>query len=323
MVQRNVVKYLIGFLIGICTFIGLNNNMYSFRKKRFYVNYACIAWSIISMIIFGFIYIRIFYNEIVTKTFDVNSAVNVYYYMNVMGAFINYIAQLRIGKPTSEYFNTSKFFEVLEYFTIEAIINHSIIWLVFSKIIIFPLVVESTLILRHLRNEDETKNLFWTLYTLFPLVLANIVPNCFFGVMVVCRQAIRALNNELEKLQKEANLLQRAEQMNLHKNFYRMQKFCNMADKLDELSIIFALICKQTLSYMKLADIPLMASLVCNLFGVTAGLFQQYYAAADTFIQGDEYDVFDGLTNGVFLVISYLEIAMNSLIAGQSINAVS
>ena len=323
MVQKNTVKFLIGLLIFICTFIGLNNTMYSFRTKRFYVNYGFILWAIISMIIFGVIYIRIFYNEIVSKTFDLNSAVNLYYYMNVMAAFINYISQLRISKPSCDYFNTSKLFEVLEYFTIEAIINQSIIWMVFTKIIIFPLAIESTLILRHLRNEDNEKSLLWTIYTLYPLVMSNIVPNCFFGVMVVCRQAINALNSDLEKLLKEANLLQRAEQMHLHKNFYRMQKFCNMADKLDELSLIFNLICSQTISYMKLAEIPLLASLVCNLFGVTAGLFQQYYAVAGTFINDDEYDAFDALTNGVFLVISFLEIAMFSLVADQSISGVN
>ena len=275
------------------------------------------------MIIFGLIYIRILYNEIVSKTFDLNSAVNLYYYMNVMATFINYISQLRISKPSCDYFNTSKLFEVLEYFTTEAIINQSIIRIIFTKIIFFPLVIECTLILRHLRNEDDGKSLLWTIYTLYPLVMANIIPNCFFGVMVICRQAIKALNNDLEKLLKEANLLQSAEQMHLQKNFYRMQKFCNMADKLDELSLIFGVICKQTISYMELAAIPLFASLVCNLFGVTAGLFQQYYAVADTFINDDEYDVFDALTNGVFLVISFLEIAMHSLIADQSISAVN
>ncbi|XP_023296333.1 putative gustatory receptor 94a [Lucilia cuprina] len=296
--------------------------MYSWRTKKFYINYFLVAWCITIIILFTLIYIRRLYNEVVSEELDLKNAVTLYYYMNIFGAATNFLSQLWNTKAAAHFFNTVKLFETLKYFDVDVEVIHSSLLLVTLKIIIFPIIIEITLILRQLRNDYEERSLLWTIYTLYPLVIANIIPNCLFGIFVVCRQLTMSLNRHLKELEKEANFLQNMDQILLHKPFYRMQKFCNLADKLDELAEKYSLICAQTLLYMSMCSTPLLASLLCNLFGITAGFFRQYYALADTLINEESYDVFNAITNGVFLIISFLEIALHSLVADQSIEAV-
>ncbi|XP_065372265.1 putative gustatory receptor 94a [Calliphora vicina] len=320
--KTQLVKYIIAFLIGMLSLIGLNSNIYSWRTKRFYVNYFLVVWCITIIILFTMIYIRRLYYEIITEELDLKNAVTLYYYMNIFGAATNYLSQLLNTKSAVDFFNVVQLFETMEYVDVEMEVIQSSILLVTLKTIIFPIIIEITLILRQLRDDDEDRSLLWTVYTLYPLVIANIIPNCLFGIFVICRQFTMALNRQMRELEKEANFLQNIEQICLHKRFYRMQKFCNLADKLDELAEKYSLICSQTLAYMSLCTTPLMASLLCNLFGITAGFFRQYYALADTLINEESYDVFNAVTNGVFLIISFLEIALHSLVADQSIEAV-
>lgn len=317
-----LVKCIIAFLLVSLSLLGLNSMMYSWRTKRFYVSYLLVAWTIAIIVLFSMIYIRRLYYEIVKEELDLKNAVTLYYYMNIMGAATSFVSQLLYSKASADFFNAEKFFEALKYFDVEVEVIHSSILLVTLKTFIFPIIIEITLILRQLRNDDEDKSLLWTIYTLYPLVLANIIPNCLFGVFVICRQLSMVLNRQLKKLEKEANFLQDTDQLDLHKGFYRMQKFCNLADTLDELAQKYTMICTQTLAFMSLCSTPFLASLLCNLFGITAGFFQQYYALADTLINEEIFDAFNAITNGVFLIISFLEIALHSFVANQSIEAV-
>lgn len=319
--KTKLVQCVIGFYFVILSFIGLNANIYSWRTKKFYVNYFLLVWCITFNILFTIIYIRRLYIDIISDELDLDNAVTLFNYMNIIGAFINYLSQLVYCKASMNFFNVAQLFPTLEYFDLDMKAIHSSILLVTMKTIVFPTIIEITLILKQLRD-DENKSLLWTIYTLYPLVIVNIIPNCLFGVFVICRIFTLALNNNLSSLEKEANFLQNKEQITLHNHFYRMQKFCDLADKLDELSEKYALICSQTLAYINLCTAPLLGSLLCNLFGVTTGFFLQYYALADTIINEESYDVFNAITNGVFLIISFLEIALHSLVANQNIQAV-
>ncbi|KAM7360496.1 gustatory receptor 94a isoform 1-T1 [Cochliomyia hominivorax] len=317
-----LVKCIIAFLLLMLSLLGLNTNMYSWRTKKFYVNYFLVAWNMVIIVLFTLIYIRRLYFEIMADELNLKNAVTLYYYINIFGAVTNFLSQLLNSKRTVDFFNAARFFEAMQYFDVEVEVIHSSILLVTLKTFIFPIIIEITLILRQLRDDDEDKSIFWTFYTLYPLVIANILPNCLFGVFVICRQLTLTLNRKLMKLEKDANFLQKREQIGLHKRFYCMQQFCNLADNLDELAEKYSMICKQTLAFMSLCTVPLLASLLCNLFGITAGFFHQYYALADTLINEESYDVFSAITNGVFLIISFLEIALHSLVADQSIEAV-
>lgn len=254
---------------------------------------------------------------------DITNAVTLYHCISLVGAVVNYISQLICSKAYCEYYNTSCLFEIMTYFRAETVVYHKELFLLITKIFLFPIVVEITLLLRQMYDSNESQKLIFTLYTLYPLIIANIVPNILYGGMVICKRSALALNRDLVRIKNEANFLQKAEQILLHKKFYRMQRYCCLADNLDELSEKYTIICVQTLAYTKLAAPPFLASLLCNLFGITTNLFRQYYALADTLINNKTYDVFDALTNGIFLMISFLEIAMHSYITDQCIEAVS
>ena len=275
------------------------------------------------MIVFIMIYTLRLYNDYKSGELDITNAVTLYHCISLIGAITSYITQLVYCKRYCEYYNTSRLFETMTYFKTETVVYHKEVFLTLTKIFIFPTVIEITLILRQLQEDDESKSLMWTLYTLYPLIAANIGPNMLFAGMFMCKRATLALNKDVVKIKNEANFLQKTEQILLHKQFYRMQRYCCLADNLDELSEKYTVICVQTLAYTELSAPPLLASLLCNLFGITTGLFRQYYAVADTLINNESYDVFSALTNGVFLLISFLEIAMHSYITGQSIEAVS
>lgn len=322
MIKYKLVKCVIAFYFVFLSIIGLNANVYSWRTKKFYVNYILLVWCISLNILFAIIYTRRLYNDIISDELDLKNAVKLFYYMNILGAATNYLSQLLYCKASMDFFNVAQLFSTLDYFDLDEKVLHSSILLVTMKSIIFPIIIEIILILKQLRDDDDNKSLLWTIYTLYPLVVVNIIPNCLFGVFVICRQLTLALNNNLRNLEKEANFLQNMEQIILHKRFYRMQKFCDLADILDGLMEKYALICSQTLAYISLCTMPLLASLLCNLFGITSGFFLQYYALADTIINEESYDVFNAITNGVFLSISFLEIALHSLVVNQNIEAV-
>lgn len=275
------------------------------------------------MIVFIMVYTLRLYNDYKSGELDITNAVTLYHCISLVGAVIGYVTQLVYCKGYCKYYNTLRLFEIMTYFKAETVVFHKEVFLSLTKLFLFPVVIEITLILRQLQEYDESKSLMSTLYTVYPLIAANIAPNILFAGMVICNRAARALNKAVVKIKNEANFLQKPEQILLHKQFYRMQRYCCLADNLDELSEKYTMICVQIMAYTELSAPPLLASLLCNLFGITTGLFRQYYAVVDTFINNETYDVFRALTNGVFILISFLEIAMHSYVTGQSIEAVS
>ena len=320
--EKQAVKYIIGFLITVCTLLGLNCNVYSFRCKKFYFNSCLVIWCLISMFIFAWLYLKKLYDSVVSEGLVIENAVSLFYYMNVISALLNYGSQILVGKEYTNIYNNSRVFEAMDYLSVDRKMLQSQIVLVVTKIILYPLVTEITLILQHVRKDEDDTNVLWTLFTLYPLILSNVIPNCFFGIMILSRQGILALNQVIQDIEKEANFIQNPQQMGLHKHFYRMHKFCNLADKLDELLRIYSMICYSTMNYINLASIPLIAALLCNLFAITAGFFQQYYSLADTLINEERYDAINAITNAIFLIISLIEVALHSFVAEQSVQAV-
>ena len=320
--QKRAVKYIIGFLITVCALLGLNCNMYSFRTKKFYIDTCLVIWCLISMFIFAWLYLKKLYDGFINDEFVIENAVSLFYYMNVIGGLLNYCSQILVGKGFTNLFNNSNVFEAMDYLSVDLKMLQSQIVLVVTKIILYPLVTEITLILQHLREDEDDTNVLWTLFTLYPLILSNVIPNCFFGIMILSRQGILALNQDLLNVEKEANFIQNPQQMGLHKHYYRMHRFCNLADKLDELLRMYSMICYSTMNYVNLSAIPIIAALLCNLFAITAGFFRQYYSLADTLINEESYDAFNAITNAVFLIISLIEVALHSFVAEQIVQAV-
>ncbi|XP_073818320.1 putative gustatory receptor 94a [Musca autumnalis] len=317
-----VVKFFIILFTSFLISLGLLDLMYSFRRKRFFINPLLIIWSLTVIAGFVFIYGKRLHEEYATGQIDLKNAVSIYYYLNIICALVNYLWQLAKTNKILKFYNTVPVFDCMSYFCIDHRSVKKAALLTFIKIILIPIIVEINLILRELRKGEES-NLLETLYHLYPMVIANFLPNCLFAGFVVCRECMKALNILLKLVENEANFYQNVKQMKLNTRFYRMQIFCDLSDKLDELSEKYNLVCFYTLEYTQLISLPLICSLLSNLLGITAGCFQQYYAIADTMINEETYDVFDALTNGVFLAISFSEIAILNMVVNDCIEKVS
>ncbi|XP_061394421.1 putative gustatory receptor 94a [Musca vetustissima] len=237
-----------------------------------------------------------------------------YYYIGIVAVILTYILQLVRSNEIKTFVSQVPLLELMDYFELNQRAVKSSIVKIVVKTLLFPIILEINLIIRQRRKD--------TVINLFPLVASNFLPNCVFSALVICYHYMQALNSYLEKVEKDANLYQDVKQMILHKPFHRMQAFCNMADKLDELSEKYSIICKNILKYVEINSVAILAALLCNLFAITGGLFQQYNALADTLINKESYDLFDAMTNGVFLAIAIADIALYGSMANDCLEMV-
>uniref|UniRef100_A0A454A0P1 Gustatory receptor n=1 Tax=Stomoxys calcitrans TaxID=35570 RepID=A0A454A0P1_STOCA len=316
-----LIKVLIGLCIGIVSAVGLLGTMYSFRRKRFYISLPLIIWGMLVNVTFVLLYVKNIYDDYVSDQIDLKNASSLYYYMNIICSLANYVSQVIQTKAIMNFYNSVPLFETIRFLDITAKAVRSSGILVFVKVILFPIIIEINLLVREMHTGPDF-NIWQTFYALYPTVLANFLPNCIFSGFVICRETMIALGGHLRLIEKEANFYQDVRQMTLHKPFYRMQIFCDLSDKVDVLAGHYTSICYYTTAFMQLGAMPILFSLLSNLFGITAGFFQQYYAIADTMINEESYNLFDAMTNGVFLVISFSEIALLSMVANECIEKI-
>ncbi|EDV43019.1 uncharacterized protein Dana_GF16722 [Drosophila ananassae] len=321
--HRSMVKFLTITLVALMTFFGLLSNRYysgSREKFRFSIIYLVydIFWTVGFTIMYGHQIVKEYYQGQI----NLRDAITLYSYMNITVAVINYVTQMIISEHVAKMMSAVPFFEILRKFRLNSKSLYIAISTAFIKSIGFPFILEVAFILQQRRLHPEL-SLFWTIYRLFPLVISNLLNNCYYGAMIVVLEIIKALNFRVETVLKEVNILQREEQLKLNTTYYRMQRFCSLADELDSLAISYRLIYVHTGKYLSPMSLSMILSLICHLLGMTVGFYSLYYAVADTFIGGKPYDGLGSLINLVFLFISLAEITLlthlcnNLLIATQ------
>ncbi|XP_028894351.2 putative gustatory receptor 94a [Zeugodacus cucurbitae] len=312
------VKICVGITIGNLMLFGFSAHGISLRNYRFYNSYITALYSLTIAIAFTVCYGQSMLNDWQQNQFDLENVIKLYSYMNITSVIINYLTVLLLSRTFVRFFNGVSLFETLKFFDVSAKTVIVSVRLVILKAILIPVIYEVTLILQQLRNEPD-KHLLWTLYTLLPMVLSQMLPHLFFGTLVISKVLMETLNERLSEIANETNCMQTALQMKLHKPYYRMQRFCDLADRLDLLAQKYQIICRQTTTYLQLLSAPLICSLLCNLCGITVGCFRQYLAIAETFVNNEPYDVFHALTNAVFLAISVIEVMLQGHISDNNI----
>ncbi|XP_017468709.1 PREDICTED: putative gustatory receptor 94a [Rhagoletis zephyria] len=311
------LKFFIGFFTVTLMLLGLSPNTLSLRQRRFYTSYIMTVYSLVITLVFTISYGHDVINDLRTGQFDLKNAVKLYSYMNILASIISYLTALCLTRIWAQSLNGVALFETMHFFDVRARMVVSSNRLVFLKSLLIPIMQEVTLILQQMYNEPD-KNLMWTLYTLLPMIVSQMFPNIFFGTLVISKLLVTTLNEHLGEVVNEVNCLQTALQMSLHKPFYRMQRFCELADRLDLLAQKYKIICEQTTIHLQLHSVPLICSLMCNLCGITASCFTQYLAIADTLVNNEPYNVFNALTNAVFLVISVVEVLLQAQICDEN-----
>jgi len=157
---------------------------------------------------------------------------------------------------------------------------------------------------------------------MLPLILSNQINNCFFGGLVIANIIIAAVNNKIHGIVKEVNMLQSPAQMNLQKPYYRMRRFCELADNLDELAEKYRVTAGCSKNYLRFTDWSMVLSLLMNLIGITMGLYNQYLAIADYYINEEPFDLFLAIILLVFLAVPFLELVMVARISNQTLQEV-
>ncbi|XP_026851187.1 putative gustatory receptor 94a [Drosophila persimilis] len=308
--HRRMVKVLTITLILLMTVFGLLANRYDSRRRQsFKLSKVYLAYAILWTIAFAGIYGHQIYQDYIQGQINLRDAVSLYSYMNITVAIINYVTQMIMNDTVAKTMSQVPLFQTLKMFHLDNASLLRSIAMALVKSVGFPLILETTFILQQRRLEPEL-SLIWTVYRLLPLIISNLLNNCYFGAMIVVKEILKAINVRLESHRQQVNIMQREDQLKLNTSFYRMQRFCSLADELDRLADRYIVIYVHSDKYLSLMSLSIILSLICNLLGMTVGFYSLYYALADTFLGSKPYDGLGALINLVFLFISLTEITM-------------
>uniref|UniRef100_W8BZD0 Gustatory receptor n=1 Tax=Ceratitis capitata TaxID=7213 RepID=W8BZD0_CERCA len=311
------VKICVGSVIVYLMLFGFLAHSVSLRKGRFKDSHLMRLYSFAIATTFTMSYGRNMLIDLLKNRFNLENVIQLYSYMNIVAVIVNYLTALILSRTFVRFFNRVALYETIKFFDVNAKTLIVSVRLVLLKGLLIPVIYEVTLILQQIRNAPD-KHLLWTFHTLLPMILSQMFPNLFFSALVICKTLMVSLNERLMEIVNEVNCLQNILQMSLQKPYYRMQRFCELADRLDLLAQKYDIICKQTTVYLHLLSAPLICSLLCNLCGITAGCFTQYLAIAETLVNNEPYDAFNALTNAVFLVISIVEVLLQGHICDDN-----
>ncbi|XP_067618723.1 putative gustatory receptor 94a [Eurosta solidaginis] len=296
---------------------GLAAHYISLRELRFYNSKIITLYSLMIALTFTIIYGNSMWGDLQTNQWDLKNAVKLYSYMNIVASVINYLTAIILSRVFVCYFNSVQLFGYIKFFKISGKMVIDSVRIVFLKSFLIPTIYEATLVVQQIHN-DSSINLLLTLHTLLPMIISQVFPNLFFIALVTCKMLMVTLNERLGEIVKEVNFMQSAAQMRIQKPYYRMQRYCELADRLDTLAQKYRLICQHTTKYVQLLAAPLIYSLLCNLCGITCGCFTQYLAIADTLVNNEPYDVFNVIINAVFLGISIIEVLLQGQISNEN-----
>ncbi|KAH8416633.1 hypothetical protein KR222_000165, partial [Zaprionus bogoriensis] len=319
--RARLVHVLLVTLICLLTTFGLFANRFTLRGRQRYVfSGKYLAYGMLVTAIFTSIYVRQMYLDYTSAQLNLRDAVKLYSYMNITVAIINFFTQMVMSKRVARMMSQVPLFETLNEIEIDTFTIMKSVGLAMVKVIVFPFIIELALIWQQKRYEPELK-WTWTLFKLFPMIISNFLNNCYFGAMIIAKNIMEGVNIRLRKQLQQVNLMQRDESGKHYSKYYRMQRYCTLADELDMLSDKYKEICQQAKDYMALMSLSIVLSLICHLLGITVGVYNQYYAIAESVMGRKPYDGFGALINLVFLTISLLEIALLAYLSNDILSA--
>ncbi|XP_016950991.1 putative gustatory receptor 97a [Drosophila biarmipes] len=316
--HTQLVLFCVGFTVLFNILYGVYLGRFSFRRKRFAFSKGVTVYSFVVASLFGSYYIWNIYKEVSTGQMSSRHTIGIYCYMNVFVCLFNYVTQWEKTLQIIRFQNSVPIFKILDSLDMSVMI----VWRAFIysilKILICPLIGYITLILYQNRvHPDQQWTSLATARTMLPLIVSNQINNCFFGGLVIANLVIASVNNKLHDIVKEVNRLQSPVQMNLQKPYYRMRRFCELADNLDELAEKYRVTAGCSRNYLRFTDWSMVLSLLMNLIGITLGFYNQYLAIADYYINEEPFDLYLAIILLVFLAVPFLELIMVARISNQ------
>ncbi|KAH8310699.1 hypothetical protein KR044_002597 [Drosophila immigrans] len=304
----------------------LQNNLYGLLPCRFSISRRKFAfckplavYCFLVATIFASFYVNLIWKEYKNGQLGQLDIIKIYCYVNTIAALLNYVTQWAIMGDILHFLNNLPLFSTINFLDITfTSVRQSVIFSMI-KMFGFPLMLQLAALLYQQHKQPE---LSWThsSITMIPIVLGNQLNNCFFGGILIAHGLFMQINNVLRQMLAEVNRLQTPLGMFFHKPFYRMQRFCDLADQLDELADKYTQIARFSKAYLVLTSFSLVMSLGINLFTTTLGCYLQYQAIADYVFLEEAYDVTKALSHFVFLVVPFLEIILVARVTQQELN---
>lgn len=317
------------FTLLCISIITLQNNLYgllacrySVKRRKFVLSQSLAIYCFCVSTTFAIFYLRLIWTEYSGGNIDSRDAIKIYSYINVFVALLNYLTQWAIMRHILHFLNNLPLFSAINYFKFSFWSMGNAVMLAVLKIFGFTFLMQLTLLLyqKH-KNPDFTW--IYTSKIMIPIVLGNQINNCFFGAMVISRVLLTQINKQLQEIVLQVNQLQIPADLLFQKSYFRMQRFCDLADHLDELASKYHLVTTSSKGYLSITSFSLVISLGVNLFSTTLGFYTQYQALADYIMTEESYDVARALANLVFLAVPFLEIVLLAQISQQLIQEVS
>ncbi|XP_051862815.1 putative gustatory receptor 97a [Drosophila albomicans] len=288
---------------------GLSACRFNIRRRKFVLSKPLAIYCFVVGFLFGFYYVQLIWTEYKSGQLAKLDIIKTYCYVNAVAVLLNYVTQWAMMHPILNYLNDVPLFSTINYFDVSFLAVRRFVIFGAVKMFGFPFMLQ---LATWIYQQHKQPELSWmhSSITMIPILLGNHLNNCFFGSILVAHCLFIQINNVLRKMLAEVNRLQTPLGMFLHKPYYRMQRFCDLADQLDELAKIYTQIAHFSRAYLVLNSFCLVMSLGINLFITTLGFFMQYQAIADyTFIE-EAYDVTKALSHLVFLLVPFLEIIL-------------
>ncbi|XP_041565012.1 putative gustatory receptor 97a isoform X2 [Drosophila elegans] len=299
---------------------GVYLGRFSLRRKKFLFSKVVTIYSIFVATIFGTYYIWNIYKELYAGQISSRHTIGIYCYMNVFVCLFNYVTQWVLTGQIIRFQNKIPLFKVLNSLDMSVKIVWKAVTLTILKIFICPLIGYITLILYQKRTQPDSQwTSLTTVKTMLPLIVSNQINNCFFGSLVIANAIVAAINQTVHVIVKEANRMQSPVQINLNKPYYRMRRFCELADRLDELAEKYCLTAGCSKRYFRFTDCSMVLSMLMNLIGITMGVYNQYLAIADYYINEEPFDLFLAIVLLIFLAVPFLELVMVARISNQTL----
>lgn len=295
---------------------------FQFKRKKFVFCLPLAGYGLIVATLFGAYYGHHVWQAYTEKQINLRDPIQIYSYMFACAAVFNYVTQWAMVPDILRFQNSLDLFKTMEYFRLTLGVMARSTVLAGVKMFGCPLVMQLTLIIYQKYTHPE---LSWirSSHIMLPIYLGNQLNNCFFGGIVVTRCVLIEINKRLREILLEVNRLQTPLELLLHKPYYRMQRFCDLADRLDELTSKYALSTAYSMEYLDLTAFSLVTNMAICLTSTTLGIYTQYQAVADYLMLDIPYDIYQALAHFVFLVIPMADIYLLARVCQQVIDEVS
>ncbi|EDV92810.1 putative gustatory receptor 97a [Drosophila grimshawi] len=293
---------------------GLYPGRFCWKQNQFVFNKLLGIYCLAVATFFGIFYGNRIWEDYDNGKIDLRNPIQIYCYMNACVGLFNYVTQWTIMPEILSFQNSIPLFSTINFLNISMRSAGRPLVLACLKWFGCPLLLQLTLTLYH-----SQQNWMITLKIMIPIYLANQINNCFFGSMVMAELVIAEINNKLRSIVAEVNRLQTPSEMILQKRFYRMQRFCDLADRVDELKNKYTMSTGYSIAYLELTAFSLVVSMAINLISTTLGCYTLYQAVADHLLLEQPYNVIQSLVHLVFIVVPFTEMYLLARISQKAI----